>query len=75
MERKLVRSSNIKSIGYDEETKTLEVEFTNGGIYQYKEVPKEIYEGFSKTESIGSYFAKSVKAKGFAYLKFGRELK
>lgn len=69
MERIPVKSSNIKSIGYDEATKTLEVEFSNSGIYQYKEVPKEVYEGFSKAESIGSYFAKSVKAKGFAYLK------
>jgi hypothetical protein len=69
MERLPVKSSNIKSIGYDEVTKTLEVEFTNRGVYQYKEVPKDIYEGFSKAESIGKYFAKNVKAKGFTYLK------
>jgi hypothetical protein len=69
MERIKVKSSNISSIGYDAATKTLEVEFSNSGVYQYKEVPKEVYEGFSKAESIGSYFAKSVRAKGFSYLK------
>lgn len=69
MERMKVKSSNINSIGYDELTKTLEVEFSNNGIYQYKEVPKEVYEGFSKAESIGSYFAKNVRTKGYTYLK------
>lgn len=62
MERLPVKSSNIKTIGYDEATKTLEIEFTNSGVYQYKGVPKEIYEGFDKAESIGKYFYANVKS-------------
>ena len=62
MERKPVESSNIKSVGYDEVTKTLEIEFKGSGVYQYKGVPKEIYEGFSKAESIGKYFYAKVKS-------------
>lgn len=69
MERVKVKSSNINAIGYDEITKTLEVEFVNGGIYQYKEVPKEIYEGFIKAESVGKYFFAKVKNANYAYLK------
>ena len=72
MERIKVKSSNISSIGYDELTKTLEIEFANGGLYQYKEVPKEVYEGFNKAESVGKYFFSAVKAKNFAYLKVER---
>jgi len=62
MERIKVVSSNIKSIGYAELTKTLEIEFTKSGVYQYKDVPKEIYEGFSKAESIGKYFYANIKS-------------
>jgi hypothetical protein len=40
MERHSVTSSNVKSIGYDASSSTLEVEFNSGGIYQYYSVPK-----------------------------------
>ncbi|WP_140132871.1 KTSC domain-containing protein, partial [Vibrio parahaemolyticus] len=43
MERIAVSSSNLVSVGYDEGTMTLEVEFNNG-IYQYYDVPLYIYE-------------------------------
>ena len=43
MERKNVVSSNIKSIGYDESAMVLEVEFNNGAVYQYYNVPLYIY--------------------------------
>ena len=39
MDRIQVRSSNIRSIGYDQKTQTLEVEFLKGGVYQYFDVP------------------------------------
>ena len=41
MNRKPVRSSNISSIGYDSESKTLEIEFHSGGVYQYFNVPEK----------------------------------
>ena len=39
LERKAVRSTNIASVGYDAGTKTLEIEFRSGGVYQYAGVP------------------------------------
>lgn len=33
MERVKVSSSNIRSIGYEESTKTLEIEFKQGSVY------------------------------------------
>jgi len=56
-----VISSNIKSIGYDEETRIMEVEFHSGGIYQYKNVGKEVFTSFMESESKGSYFHQYVK--------------
>jgi hypothetical protein len=35
MNRDSVASSNITSAGYDETAQTIEVEFSNGSIYQY----------------------------------------
>jgi len=35
MERQYVTSSNLQSLGYDPTSKTLEIEFNDGAIYQY----------------------------------------
>ena len=35
MERKRVNSSKLRSVGYDEKTRTLEVEMSNGQVFQY----------------------------------------
>jgi len=61
MPRKPVRSSNIASIGYDEASYTLEVEFRTGSVYQYYNVPKVVYEGLMNAPSHGTYLARYVK--------------
>lgn len=61
MNRRPVVSSNITSIGYDEETKTLEVEFFNQKIYQYSPITQEGYSLLMNAESIGSFFARNIK--------------
>jgi len=61
MERKPVTSSNIASIGYDESTSTLEIEFLNNSIYQYFDVPKHIYQGLMQADSHGQFLAQNIK--------------
>jgi len=56
MERVTVSSSNIASVGYDDQTSTLEVEFHSGHVYQYFDVPKSIYDGLLSAGSVGQYF-------------------
>lgn len=55
-----VDSSNIASIGYDEETKTLAVVFKkkNNFVnrYHYSDVPKKIYDNLMTSDSVGKYF-------------------
>ncbi len=63
MKRDQVTSSNIQSIGYDEDSQTLEVEFKNGGIYQYFDVPKGEYEGLMSASSHGQYLAANIKGR------------
>jgi DNA polymerase-3 subunit epsilon len=67
IKRKPVQSSNLKSVGYLEGV--LEVEFVNGGIYQYDKVSAELYDELITAKSIGSLFhEKFVKTK-YAYRK------
>ena len=56
MHRISVNSSVIRSVGYDREIAILEIEFTNGAIYEYGGVPEEIYAELLAAESKGAYF-------------------
>ncbi|QNS41792.1 KTSC domain-containing protein [Chryseobacterium manosquense] len=61
MNRQAVTSSNIASIGYDADSQTLEIEFLNGGVYQYFDVPQHIYDGIMSADSHGQYLAQNIK--------------
>ncbi|HET7001923.1 MAG TPA: KTSC domain-containing protein [Puia sp.] len=63
MKRDSVQSSNIASIGYDEKSETLEIEFLNGGVYQYFDVPQTIYAGIMSADSHGQYLAQNIKGR------------
>lgn len=61
MKRTPVTSSNLRTVGYDEATQTLEIEFHSGGVYQYNSVPRSIYEGLMSASSHGKYFHAHIK--------------
>ncbi len=61
MIRQSVSSSDISSIGYDESTQTLEIEFQSRGIYQFFGVPSEIYTAIMNSSSCGKYFHSNIK--------------
>jgi hypothetical protein len=63
-----ITSSNLKSATYNTEEKTLVVEFNNGAIYQYNEVPWEIFTKFRMAESQGKFFNTSI-SKTYKYQK------
>ncbi len=63
MNRMHVKSSNIKSIGYEESIKTLEIEFKNGSVYQYSRVPEDIYRKLINAPSHGKYFLRFIRDK------------
>ena len=50
-----VDSSMVYAVGYDRESKTLEVVFKRGGIWEYEDVPEKEYRAMMKSSSIGSY--------------------
>ncbi len=61
MIRTPVVSSNVASVGYDEKSSTLEVQFRDSSIYQYFEVPPHIYTGLLGARSVGGFLNDQVK--------------
>lgn len=61
MERQPVSSSNVASVGYDEASNTLEIEFHNGTVYQYFDVPQNVAQALVSASSVGSYLASNIK--------------
>ena len=61
--REAVGSTSLKSVGYDANSKTLEVEFNNGGIYRYFAVPVETHRELMKSGSKGKFFTANIRGK------------
>ena len=59
MRRRPVNSSSIKSVGWSDGT--FELEYVNGYVYQYYEVPQPTYAGLLAASSIGAYVNKHIK--------------
>jgi hypothetical protein len=56
MERKRVNSSRVRSVGYDEKDQMLEVELSNGQVYQYSKVSPEVYRRFMNAPNPSTFF-------------------
>ncbi len=56
MERRKVSSSRIRSVGYDERARILEVEHGDGSVYQYTGVSQEMHRKLMAAPSIVSFY-------------------
>jgi hypothetical protein len=63
LERQPVKSRILRSVGYDDSTKILEIEFTSGLVYQYLSVPPKVYGDLMHSEEIGKYYSEKVRPK------------
>ena len=61
MNREYVESSMISSFGFDSSTSTLEVEFKNGAIWQYFDVPESTFYEMQSAGSCGKFFNANIK--------------
>ncbi len=55
MQRTPLRSRALVSAGYDPALQLLELEFHNGRVYRYREVPPGVYEFLLRTPSKGGF--------------------
>ena len=53
----------IKSFDYDRDKQILMIEFNNGNVYKYSDVPESVYKEMKETPSVGKYFNLNVKDK------------
>ena len=60
MEREVVASGAIRSIGYDAGSQTLEIEFKTGRIYQYEGVPAETHAWLVRIDNKGGFLNRMV---------------
>jgi len=63
MNMQTVKSSVIKSIGHDPETKEMRVQFHNGKTYTYQGVSEEAHLDFVTSDSIGKHFNNHIAGK------------
>ena len=61
MKRTYVMSTDIKSIGYDESARTLEIEFLDSSIHQYENVPKIAHLALMTAQAKGLHYHTEIK--------------
>jgi hypothetical protein len=55
-----VASSMIQAVGYDSETRMLEVVFNSGQLYYYKDVPPDVHQELMAADSKGQYMRAAI---------------
>jgi hypothetical protein len=66
-----VDSTLLASVMYDVSESTLQLEFRDGAIYRYWNVPPAIHNGLLAADSKGSYFNREIR-NCFQYIRLRR---
>lgn len=61
MNRDSVSSSMMASIGYDASSSILEIEFNGGAVWQYFDVPENVYYDMLNSGSLGKFYNANIK--------------
>jgi KTSC domain len=56
-----VQSTMANAVGYDRDRALLQIEFSNGAVYQYEDVGEEAWEELCDTHSPGQFFNQAIK--------------
>jgi len=71
MQRELVESSTLASVGYDTNQLLLELEFRSGGVYQYLGPLDSLHRELMTAESKGRFFNQNIRDH-FPYVRLPR---
>jgi hypothetical protein len=63
MNHQPVESKLIKSVGYDEDLRHLQVKFHNGSTYEYSDVPPNAHADLVIATSVGRHFNEHISGK------------
>jgi hypothetical protein len=50
-------------VGYNENSKILEIEFHSGLVYEYSGVPPKVYKDLMSSDAVGKYFSDKVRTR------------
>ena len=59
--RQRIESSAIAAVGYSKRRHILEIEFVNGAVYRYLEVPPEVYQNLMSAESKARFYDSNIR--------------
>lgn len=62
-----VRSSALRSVGFDARSSTLEIEFVSGSVYRYFGVSRLVYLGLLSAPSKGQFFNTDIRDAGYRF--------
>jgi hypothetical protein len=63
IQRQPVQSSGLAAVGYSKRLHVLEIEFTNGAVYRYAEVPPSVHRLLMSAESKARFYDENVRGK------------
>jgi type IV secretory pathway protease TraF len=63
IKRVRVESSAVATVGYSKKLRALEIEFRNGSIYRYLEVPADVYLALLNARSKARYYDENIRHK------------
>jgi hypothetical protein len=72
MQRIPLKSRAVISAGYDAATRELELEFHNGRVYRYRDVPEGVHQFLLRSESKGGYVNRMIQDR-YAYTEVGAD--
>ena len=61
MPRQAVQSSGIAKVGYSKRRHMLEIEFVNGAVYRYLDVPVTVYRDLMSAESKARFYDSNIR--------------
>ena len=59
--RERVQSTGLASIGYSKRRHILEIEFNNGAVYRYVDVPPSVYRDLVSAQSKARYYVLNIR--------------
>ena len=58
-----VESTALAAVGYSKKLRALEIEFRNGSIYRYLEIPLDVYEALLNAPSKARFYDENIRHK------------
>lgn len=63
IKRAPVESSALAAVGYSKKLRALEIEFRNGSVYRYLDVPLDVYDALLNARSKARYYDENIRHK------------